>query len=74
VLSRFLLGRHQRLVTLLADWPPAERREFARLIWRFTVDIDRHLGNSTAERHPSPRWKLSAYPPTSEHRTQGTSI
>jgi DNA-binding MarR family transcriptional regulator len=44
VLSRFLLARHQWLGTLLADWPDAERREFARLICRFTGDIDRHLG------------------------------
>ncbi len=44
VLTRFLLARHQWLATLLADWPPAERREFARLICRFTGDIDRHLG------------------------------
>ena len=43
VLSRFLLARHQWLATLLAGWPPAERREFARLICRFTGDIDRHL-------------------------------
>jgi hypothetical protein len=28
---------------LLAGWPPAERREFARLICRFTSDIDQHL-------------------------------
>src|ERR1700691_6494922 len=44
VLRRFLLARHQWLSTLLADCPPAERREFARLICRFTGDIDRHLG------------------------------
>ena len=44
VLRRFLVARHQWLATLLADWPPAERREFARLICRFTGDIDRHLG------------------------------
>jgi hypothetical protein len=44
VLRRFLLARHQWLTTLLTGWPPAERREFARLICRFTGDIDRHLG------------------------------
>lgn len=44
VLRRFLVARHQWLTTLLADWPPAERRDFARLICRFTGDIDRHLG------------------------------
>jgi len=43
VLRRFLLARHEWLTTLLADWPPAECREFARLIGRFTGDIDRHL-------------------------------
>src|SRR3984885_472282 len=44
VLRRFLVARHQWLATLLAEWPAAERREFARLICRFTGDIDRHLG------------------------------
>lgn len=43
VLRRFLLARHEWLATLLADWPSADRREFARLICRFTDDIDRHL-------------------------------
>jgi DNA-binding MarR family transcriptional regulator len=43
VLKRFLLARHQWLTTLLADWPPAECREFARLISRFADDIDQHL-------------------------------
>jgi DNA-binding MarR family transcriptional regulator len=43
LIERFLLARHQWLTTLLADWPPAERREFARLIGRFTEDIHRHL-------------------------------
>jgi DNA-binding MarR family transcriptional regulator len=43
VLRRFLLARHQWLAALLADWPPAECREFARLIRRFSDDIDRHL-------------------------------
>jgi DNA-binding MarR family transcriptional regulator len=45
VLKRFLLARHQWLTTLLADWPPAECREFARLITRFTNDIDQHLAD-----------------------------
>jgi DNA-binding MarR family transcriptional regulator len=44
VLRRFLVARHQWLAAVLADWPPAERRELARLISRFTSDIDRHLG------------------------------
>jgi DNA-binding MarR family transcriptional regulator len=43
VLKRFQLARHQWLATLLADWPPAECREFARLITRFADDIDQHL-------------------------------
>jgi DNA-binding MarR family transcriptional regulator len=45
VLKRFLLARHQWLATLLADWPPAECREFARLITRFADDIDQHLAD-----------------------------
>jgi DNA-binding MarR family transcriptional regulator len=45
VLKRFLLARHQWLATLLADWPAAECREFARLICRFTADVDRHLAD-----------------------------
>jgi DNA-binding MarR family transcriptional regulator len=43
VLRRFLLARHQWLAALLADWPAAECREFARLLSRFTDDIDQHL-------------------------------
>jgi DNA-binding MarR family transcriptional regulator len=43
VLERFLFARHQWLAALLADWPAAECREFARLISRFTDDIDQHL-------------------------------
>jgi DNA-binding MarR family transcriptional regulator len=42
VLKRFLLARHQWLAALLADWPAAECREFARLISRFADDIDQH--------------------------------
>ena len=42
-ISRFLLARHQWLVTLLADWPPEDQRDFARLIGRFASDIHRHL-------------------------------
>jgi hypothetical protein len=29
--------------TLLADWPPGDCREFARLITRFAEDVSRHL-------------------------------
>jgi DNA-binding MarR family transcriptional regulator len=43
VLKRFLLARHRWLAALLADWPAAECREFARLISRFADDIDQHL-------------------------------
>ena len=43
MLRRFLLARHQWLAALLADWPPAECREFARLISPFADDIDQHL-------------------------------
>jgi DNA-binding MarR family transcriptional regulator len=42
-IERFLLARHEWLTMLLADWPPAERCEFARLIGRFAGDIHRHL-------------------------------
>jgi DNA-binding MarR family transcriptional regulator len=42
-ICRFLLARHQWLTTLLADWPPEERDDFARLICRFADDIHRHL-------------------------------
>jgi DNA-binding MarR family transcriptional regulator len=42
VLWRFRLARHQWLATLLADWPPAECRELARLMGRFAGDVDRH--------------------------------
>lgn len=43
ILEQFLRARHQWLTALLADWPPAEAEEFARLISRFADDIDRHL-------------------------------
>ena len=43
VLRRFLLARHRWLTAVLADWPAADRDEFARLIGRFTDDIHRHL-------------------------------
>ena len=43
MLRQFLLARHRWLATLLADWPADDRREFARLICRFTDDTSRHL-------------------------------
>jgi DNA-binding MarR family transcriptional regulator len=43
VLGQFLLARHHWLATLLADWPAADCREFARLISRFADDVSRHL-------------------------------
>jgi hypothetical protein len=42
-IERFLFARHEWLTMLLADWPPAERCGFARLISRFAGDIHRHL-------------------------------
>jgi len=35
---------------LLADWPPEERCEFARLLCRFAGDICQHLDDSTSDR------------------------
>ncbi|HEX3751286.1 MAG TPA: MarR family transcriptional regulator [Streptosporangiaceae bacterium] len=43
VFQRFLLARHRWLTTMLADWPDAERCEFARLIGRFTEEVHCHL-------------------------------
>jgi DNA-binding MarR family transcriptional regulator len=43
VLRRFLDARHQWLAAVLADWPAAEREQFARLICRFADGIDQHL-------------------------------
>jgi DNA-binding MarR family transcriptional regulator len=48
VLRRFLVARHRWLTTMLADWPEADRTEFARLIGRFTSDIHRHLDDLDA--------------------------
>jgi DNA-binding MarR family transcriptional regulator len=48
VLRRFLLARNRWLTTMLADWPAADRAEFARLIGRFTDDIHRHLDDLDA--------------------------
>jgi DNA-binding MarR family transcriptional regulator len=44
VFKKFLLARHQWLTGMLADWPEAERCEFARLIGRFSDEVDCHLG------------------------------
>jgi DNA-binding MarR family transcriptional regulator len=43
VLRRVLLVRRRWLSTVLADWPAADRDEFARLIGRFARDIRRDL-------------------------------
>jgi DNA-binding MarR family transcriptional regulator len=43
MLSSFQLARHQWLGAVLADWTPADCAQFARLMSRFTDDIDRHL-------------------------------
>lgn len=43
VFRRFVLARHRWLTTVLADWPAAERREFARLLGRFSAEVHRHL-------------------------------
>lgn len=37
------LARHEWLTRLLADWPAADRHEFARLIGRFAGGIHRQL-------------------------------
>jgi DNA-binding MarR family transcriptional regulator len=42
LLTQFLIARHRWLATLLADWPAADCREFARLICRFADDVNRH--------------------------------
>ncbi len=39
VLTQFRIARHRWLAALLADWPPAEQRELARLIGRFADDV-----------------------------------
>jgi len=41
--ERFLLARHRWLTMLLADWPAADRCEFARLLSRFAGGICQHL-------------------------------
>lgn len=42
-LGCFLDVRHQWFATVLADWPAAERREFARLVTCFTDGIHEQL-------------------------------
>ena len=43
VLCRFLAARRQWLAELLAAWPAADRAEFARLLTRFTGNIQNRL-------------------------------
>ena len=43
VLSRFLNVRHQWFAAVLSDWPPEERREFARLVACFNDGLHRQL-------------------------------
>lgn len=45
VLTQFLGARRRWLDALLADWPADDRTEFARLISRFTDDINRCVAN-----------------------------
>jgi DNA-binding MarR family transcriptional regulator len=42
-LSRFLEVRHQWFAAVLASWPAAERREFGRLVARFTDGMHEQL-------------------------------
>lgn len=44
VIDQFLIARRQWLTQVLADWPGADRCEFARLLGLFASDIQRHLG------------------------------
>jgi DNA-binding MarR family transcriptional regulator len=41
--SRFLTARRAWLTGLLASWPEADQADFARLLCRFTTDMDRQL-------------------------------
>jgi DNA-binding MarR family transcriptional regulator len=43
-IGRFLAARRKWLGSLLAGWPEPEQAEFARLLRRFTGDIDRQMG------------------------------
>ena len=45
VVRQVLLARHQWLTTLLADWSPDERCDFARLIGRLADGINQHLSD-----------------------------
>ncbi|MGZ4434880.1 MAG: MarR family winged helix-turn-helix transcriptional regulator [Trebonia sp.] len=42
-INRFLTARRAWLTGLLAGWPLTEQNELARLLRRFTADVDRHL-------------------------------
>jgi DNA-binding MarR family transcriptional regulator len=44
-ISQFLAARRAWLTTILADWPEAERSDFARLLRRFTGDICHQRGD-----------------------------
>jgi DNA-binding MarR family transcriptional regulator len=43
MISRFLATRRAWIAALVADWPGAERAEFARLLHRFNDEVQRHL-------------------------------
>jgi DNA-binding MarR family transcriptional regulator len=43
MLTSFQLARHQWLTSVLSDWSPGDCEQLARLMRRFTDDIDRHL-------------------------------
>ena len=43
MLCRFLAARRQSLAQLLAAWPAADRGKLARLLTRFTSDIQNRL-------------------------------
>jgi DNA-binding MarR family transcriptional regulator len=42
-INRFLAARQAWLTGLLAGWPLTEQNELARLLRRFTADVDRQL-------------------------------
>jgi DNA-binding MarR family transcriptional regulator len=43
VVRQFLVARHDWLTTLLTDWSPAERCEFARLLGMLSGSVSKHL-------------------------------
>jgi len=42
-INRILAVRRDWLTTLLSDWPETSQMEFARLIQRFTNNVNQHL-------------------------------